>query len=120
MNAESSLSSDFTDQIDTSIIKYTALTKATWQGWGVAADLLIGEVWGEQFQGVGNGDGGPGLHEVCSLAGLLGIPPVHALQKLGQGSRLADQAVAEAPQHRSLLNTQRPDQHSMTLSPCML
>ena len=81
------------------------------------ADLLIGEVRREQLQGISDGNGGPGLHEVCSLAGLLRIPPVHALQKLGQCSRLADQAVPESPQQRPLLHIQRSAVTSLPSAP---
>ena len=75
------------------------------------ADLLIGEVRGQQLQGVSNGNGSPGLHEISSLPCLLGITPINTLQKLGQCSGFASQAVPEAPHHCSLLYVQRPAAH---------
>lgn len=71
------------------------------------SDLVIGEVWGQQLQGISNGDGSPGLHEVGCLASLLSISPVHALQELGQGPRFSDEAEAEAPHHGPLTHIQR-------------
>ena len=75
------------------------------------ADLLIGEVRGQQLQGVSNGDGSPGLHEIGSLPCLLSITPINTLQELGQCSGFASQAVPEAPHHCSLLYVQRPAAH---------
>ena len=96
----------------------------TWKGraeggGGRRGNLLIGEVRGEQLQGISNGNGGPGLHEVCSLAGLLRIPPVYALQELGQRSRLTDQAVPESPQQRPLLHIQRSAVTSFQSAPAV-